>query len=1572
MSVVSPEQLQESLALVVQQMVRAELGRVEANFRDTLKTVEERLEKKVVAAQHRPLRSSLRSSGSISSDSKRSSSLRLSFSEKSISSGSKSDDARSDKSGTDVSDADATDVEADVEEDTPVSSSASSQGRELTKRPTVVRLEKEIAEQEQMRKQRAKEIGELKKQLTEMHMELQDGSRNTAQKDELIEELTQAKKRWSLETRQLREQLQKKTDQVHDNKPRKSVQEEVAQLHRQLASFQRLFDARNRFGCWICNQQTEKNDSDSDEGSEENEKDAETREMREEIEDLKRQIAEEKAAQAGGTSCAPIGETENDSTKLSGGVSFRERESVWQIENCQTGEAPQNETKKSDTSASNETTKLGRSVRGRQATGFVKAEAVEIATSSGNFEDREGTGFSKQGVQFADSVDVEEADITTEESTGTGSMRPARLRIATPFISSDAMSVASGNVTSPADAGVVADTAKTLSFAEDVQVEEQDVSEITTGSGSMRPARQRVATPFISPDAMTMAAGKVQHATDSNTSEDATVPHVTFAEQPSLEGTGTQRAQRVVSEDVASIQEVEPDAMPMRSTRNRVATPAISADALAAVAGKSASVASLEETKQDDDKSRKLMFSKDIDVEEQTVEVQQGEPALRPTRARVATPFISPDAMNLASGKVKIDDDEGQQSASQVVPEETVTVSRGSAPRPLTLSQTPRVIKDFIRRGRESRAHNEGHFIKKDLGEMMAHPDQNLKNRKVEQARVEHDMEVIGKALRSVDFCADMDDEEIEAVSTSMDLYDFGDGEHVCTQGDAHGTHFFIVASGKFNVYRDGVQVNQLLPGIAFGESVFLLNGERTATVAALGQAAVYGMEGAKIREVMREHYVRGNAKLHAMFESLTAADAAIPMFQNLNAYQNQQLCDQATHEVYAAGSVIPVVGHGTPQLVALVSGSVKSRDASGSEQALGQGDRILGVDQLLFGTSPATLIAETVVEALCFPKPVLSQVFGDSLQKVLFRNIILLGLCRNTLFGRLPHDLRDKIASRADVIDLEPGEELQAPPTLRFVICLHGEVSARPKDGSVPLSARLEKLRGTPSVDSFGDKYVINSSKTWDHRIRASSQSGAKIALLGARAVRELQKFDDLEKSIEHDEKVRILLGVFVFQNLPASQLDMLVSAFQVQHYKTGETIFAQGEHGDKFYVVREGLISIHKDGKTVRTLTKHDYFGERALLYDEPRTATVVADEDTECWFVMKKVFIKVLKGPILEYLEERIRLQDTKIVFMDLQTIGVLGRGGFGVVKLVVHKNSGTKYALKCLNRRRAVEQKAQESLISELRVLREVDHPFIIKLVRSYKDDLTLYFLTEVVSGGELLDALDAIGLLNVEQTQFYAGSLILVLEYLHDRRIVYLDLKSENVLVDHQGFLKLIDFGAAKKTKGLRIHALEGTPVFMAPEVILGKGYTCSADLWSLGICVYEFMIGEFPFANHCKNQHEIFEQVLKAPLKFPAWFDMDHSRSLMSGLLTRDPSARLGATCEGYHSLKDHPFFDGFVWEALLGRQLKPPYLPTRTIEDVISANKKQMGKSASMEFAEDVNVEDDWVDPDPAWAADF
>jgi cGMP-dependent protein kinase len=219
---------------------------------------------------------------------------------------------------------------------------------------------------------------------------------------------------------------------------------------------------------------------------------------------------------------------------------------------------------------------------------------------------------------------------------------------------------------------------------------------------------------------------------------------------------------------------------------------------------------------------------------------------------------------------------------------------------------------------------------------------------------------------------------------------------------------------------------------------------------------------------------------------------------------------------------------------------------------------------------------------------------------------------------------------------------------------------------------------------------------------------------------------------------------------------------------------------------------------------------------------------------------------------------------------------------------------------------------------------------MQLIRTFKDNHQVYFLTEFIPGMELFDVIRDIGLLSDLDNQFYIGSMLLSLEYLHNKFIIYRDIKPENILVDNLGIMKLIDLGTAKKLdekKNARTFTIIGTPHYMAPEIITGKGYSFSVDLWSVGICMYEFLCGRVPFGEDAEDPYEIYEEVLRNKLVYPAFYKNKLGKKLMEQLMSKLIEVRLG---EGYHKLKKHPYFENTDWLAIMKKQQKPPFVPPK------------------------------------------
>uniref|UniRef100_A0A2K6NMJ3 Protein kinase domain-containing protein n=1 Tax=Rhinopithecus roxellana TaxID=61622 RepID=A0A2K6NMJ3_RHIRO len=206
--------------------------------------------------------------------------------------------------------------------------------------------------------------------------------------------------------------------------------------------------------------------------------------------------------------------------------------------------------------------------------------------------------------------------------------------------------------------------------------------------------------------------------------------------------------------------------------------------------------------------------------------------------------------------------------------------------------------------------------------------------------------------------------------------------------------------------------------------------------------------------------------------------------------------------------------------------------------------------------------------------------------------------------------------------------------------------------------------------------------------------------------------------------------------------------------------------------------------------------------------------------------------------------------------------LGTGTFRRVHLVKEKTAKHFFALKVMSIPHVIRLKQEQHVHSEKSVLKEVSHPFLIRLFWMWHDEHFLYMLMEYVPSGELFSYLTT-GL-------FYSAEIICAIEYLHSKEIVYRDLKPENILLDRDGHIKLTVFGFAKKLVD-RTWTLCGTPEYLAPEVIQSKGHGRAVDWWALGILIFEMLSGFPPFFDD--NLFGIYQKILAGKIDFPRHLD---------------------------------------------------------------------------------------------------
>eukprot|EP00929_Paragymnodinium_shiwhaense_P115328 TRINITY_DN840_c0_g2_i2.p1 TRINITY_DN840_c0_g2~~TRINITY_DN840_c0_g2_i2.p1 ORF type:complete len:794 (-),score=285.62 TRINITY_DN840_c0_g2_i2:180-2561(-) len=458
--------------------------------------------------------------------------------------------------------------------------------------------------------------------------------------------------------------------------------------------------------------------------------------------------------------------------------------------------------------------------------------------------------------------------------------------------------------------------------------------------------------------------------------------------------------------------------------------------------------------------------------------------------------------------------------------------------------------------------------------------------------------------------------------------------------------------------------------------------------------------------------------------------------------------------------------------------------------------------------------------------------------------------------------------------------------------------------------------------------------------------------------------------------EYVEYLNRVDILSSLLGDEKRALAQALVEMHFAKGEVIIQQGEPGTTFYILYEGEVAVIKNGKEEARLAasksrgEAKFFGERALQNNEPRAATMQVTSEAAKALALDRDSFDLLLGPLEDIIKRGNNGQSNlkgqkqsqnpndakrdKILRRDLAKIGLLGCGGFGAVELWEHKVTKDTYAMKALSKGYIVKTGMQESVMNEKNILMMTNSPFIIRLYETYNGSQTMYFLMECALGGELYATYNRKGFHGSEKhARFYIAGTVCGFDHMHQRRIIYRDLKPENLLLSETGRLKLTDMGLAKFVIG-KTYTTCGTPDYFAPELIASTGHTNAVDWWTLGILLFELMAGHPPFESAYPMQ--IYSKVMKGIGKVPFPPKCQGPvGDLVKALLKKEPSERLPMRPGAVQNIKDHKWYNGFDWDSFTKLTMEPPYKPVvKSKKDVANFSARKEDMPRQIEYHDD------------------
>ena len=730
------------------------------------------------------------------------------------------------------------------------------------------------------------------------------------------------------------------------------------------------------------------------------------------------------------------------------------------------------------------------------------------------------------------------------------------------------------------------------------------------------------------------------------------------------------------------------------------------------------------------------------------------------------------------------------------------------------------------------------------------------------------------------------------------------------------GDKFFVVKEGILEETFPNKKESKIYrEGDTFGELALLEKKKREGKIVSKDNSIVYSLKGQLFRDIVQKmNKEEQKERLHFL--------SIVPIFHSINKNQLNNIVLNMFTCSFDQGQMIFKEGEIGYSFYIIKTGSVICKSDSGEIKRTLQSRDYFGEYAVLFDM-PRSLNAISKTKVILYK--ISSTLLEESLG-IKYRNIILKSILREALIKSMHLSVLasmhyiNEIYQNSKVIlmkneEIVPLEEENDSENKIIYVIICGNFVYKNKNENKIISKRGQL---------FGEEYLDNKNKmTYDIVYVEGECRAIKLTLKDIQKTMNIQiKISKIVSFLEH---LNYLQKTDMFRNTSINKLIQICSLMKKEKFNPNDYIFEKGDKADKFYIIKKGSVIVWNDEKRIRELEKGNYFGELALLSNEPRSASIQAKEYCTVYVLEKNDFIKSIDKKLLEYLNIKMSLlDDFNMTLNDFYFCKNLGQGKFGEVSLV-HNNKHF-YAIKCVDRKEAEKEKHLiKYFLEERRVLLELDHPFIMKLVRTFKTKENIFFLTNFINGkglGKYLETKKKKSFRNKEEMRFYISFLYVILDYLNSKGIAHRDLKPENIMINTQGYLQLIDFGTAKKIKDFT-STIIGTAYYISPEILSGKGYSYSCDYWSVGIIAFEIYYNYYPFGNEASDPMEVYEEVLKKDLSLP--YNGDASvNSFIKAALNKKISKRLSSL----EAAKKHVFFKDFNWNDLIDLQLKPPYIP--------------------------------------------